>query len=282
MEQCFISTQALDIQFKWQTLMDFKKQYNCLEYPPPISFESRVDQLKSHTKEFLEKFYQRIDYSPFLPSSSCMLISPTGTIHQRYHTAYRKAVTVPAIHQYLCSKHGWTPLILGDVNWQWFKKAVSLYRNASSNHLTKLIYNQLPTPDRLQKQGGKHWTSAICPHCQTNSQETFDHMLRCDHPAAIHFCMELPKIVNSHCIKYQAPSAVQHILSQSVDFALGATYSTPTTPTSSSALLDAQERIGWSSFLRGFLSQQWQRYLTDQITRRPKPTLRFDPDQFFY
>jgi hypothetical protein len=52
-----------------------------------------------------------------------MLISSTGTIHQRYHTAYREAVNVTTIHQYLCSKHGWTPAILSDVNWQWFKES---------------------------------------------------------------------------------------------------------------------------------------------------------------
>ena len=172
LEHSFVSTQKLDIQVTWQTLMDFKQGYHPrLDYSPPFSFDLRVDQLKIHTKEFLENFYQRLDYSPFLPTSLCILLSSTGTIHQTYHTAYREAVNVPALHQY-----EWTPGILSDVNWQWFQKAVSIYRHASSNHLTKLIYNQLPTPDRLQKQGGKHWwTTAICSyHCQSDSRETFD------------------------------------------------------------------------------------------------------------
>ena len=285
LEQCFVSTQDLDIQITWQTLMDFKLENHRLDFSPLFSFDSRIDHLKTHTKEYLGKYYQRIDYSPFLPSSSCMLISTTGTIHEHYHSAYREAVNVTALHQYLSSKHGWSPLTLSDINWQWFQKATSLYRHASANHLTKLIYDQLPTPARLQKQGGKRWISATCPHCQSESLETFDHMLRCDHPAAIQFRMLLPKAVSNHCTSYRAPSAVQYTLLTAIDFALGATYShQPETSSSSSAStpLNSQNSIGWSPFLRGFLSHKWRRYLTDHMRLRPKPSLRCSPDQFLY
>ena len=264
--------------------MDFKSQYHRLDYSPLFSFESRVDHLKEHTKEFLEKFYQRIDYSPFLPASSCMLLSSTGgTIHQKYHTAYREAVTVPALHQYLCSKYKWSPTTLRDVQWQWFTKARSLYRHASSNHLTKLIYNQLPAPDRLQKQGGKHWMPAICPYCQSESRETFDHILRCDHPAAIQFRIDLPKVVVSHCHKYQAPLSVQRAILHSVDYALGAPFAIPSSAQQQvTALYTAQAHIGWLNFLRGFFSTKWRRYLNDNLALRPKPTLRCTTDQFLY
>ena len=285
MEQSFHSLTDLAIQISWQTLMDFKQQFQRLDYSPLLSFDSRIDHLKTHTKDFLEKYYQRIDYSPFLPSSMCMLISSTGTIHQNYHTAYREAVTIPALHHYLRTKHKWSPPTLADINWQWFTKATSLYRHASSNHLTKLVHNQLPTPDRLQKQGGKHWSSAICPHCQSDSRETFDHMLRCDHPAAIQFRIALPKAVTTHCTAYRAPSSVQQSLLLAVDIALGATpfhpHDTPS-PQASALVLDAQAEIGWMPLLRGFLSHKWRRYLTDQTRLRPKPTLRCTPDQFYY
>ena len=283
LEQSNASLNDLHLQVTWQTLMDFKTQFHRLDYSPLFSFESRIDHLKDHAKEFLESFYQRIDYSPFLPASSCMLLSSTGTVHQKYHTAYREAVTVPALHQYLSSKYSWTPVIVNDVNWQWFTKARSLYRSASSNHLTKLIYNQLPTPDRLQKQGGKHWASAICPHCQSESRETFDHILRCDHPSAIQFRMDVPKLVTSHCHKFRAPLAIQKTLLQAVDFALGAPYSAP--PNSDNRAIDlytAQHNIGWQNLLRGFFSNKWRRHLIDHLRLRPKPSLRCTPDQFYY
>jgi hypothetical protein len=283
LEQSFVSLQDLEIPLTWQTLMDFKRLYHRLDYTPLFLFESRIDTLKTRTKEFLENFYQRIDFSPFLPASSCMLIASHGTIHQHYHTAYREAVTVPALHQYLCSKYSWTPSTLSDVTWQWFTRAACLYRHASKNHLTKLIYNQLPTPDRLQKQGGKHWEPAICPHCQSESRETFDHILQCDHPSAIQFRLDFPKVVTSHCHKFRAPPAVQQAILQALDYALGRPYSPAPLPQSKvSALYGAQANIGWTNFLRGFLSIKWRRYLIDQITARPKPTLRCTPDQFFY
>jgi len=283
LEQSFASLNDLDIPIQWQTLMDFKQHYNRLDYSPLFLFESRIDALKDHTKNFLDKFYQRIDFSPFLPASSCMLIASTGTVHQHYHTAYREAVLVPALHQYLCYKHSWSPTTLSDVNWSWFTKARSLYRHASSNHLTKLIYNQLPTPDRLQKQGGKHWAPAICPHCQTDSRETFDHILQCDHPSAIQFRLDAPTLVASHCHKFRAPPAVQKALLQALDYALGSPYLPPTEPqTTVEVLHAAQAAIGWRNFLRGFLSTQWRRYLTNQLRIRPKPTLRCTPDQFHY
>jgi hypothetical protein len=56
MEQCFTSTEDLDIQLTWQTLMDFKKHYNRLKYPLLFSFDSRVDQLKRHTKSSWKNF----------------------------------------------------------------------------------------------------------------------------------------------------------------------------------------------------------------------------------
>ena len=151
LEQSFASLNDLSIQITWQTLMDFKSQYHRPDYNPNFLFESRIDQLKEHTKTFLENYYQRIDYSPFLPSSLCMLISSTGTVHQNYHTAYRTAVTVPALRQYLCSKHSWTSSTLSGLNWQWFTKARSLYCHASSNHLTSFDKTPLqPTSDTGQ------------------------------------------------------------------------------------------------------------------------------------
>ena len=48
-------------------------------------------------------------------------------------------------------------------------------------------------------------------------------------------------------------------------------------------LIHAQRRIGWTRFLRGFLSQQWQHYLEYEFNHNqdsPAPT-HFEYDQFF-
>jgi hypothetical protein len=177
LEQSHVATGDLQTTITWQTLMDFKDKHDPAKHLPEFKLAQKIADSKACTKEFLKHTYLRLDFSPFVPASSCMAISTTGTIHGNYSNAYREATLVPMLKQYLQSKHNWDLPTLNHINWQWFQKSTTLYRHASKNHLTKLVYNQLPTPARLLKQCGKHWSQPTCPQCNNDQLETFDHMI---------------------------------------------------------------------------------------------------------
>jgi hypothetical protein len=99
--------------------------------------------------------------SPFLPPSQCMVIHDHTTIHGRYNPAYCNAVALPNMICYMKKKQQWQTGTANLIHWKWFKSAVRRHSHASSNHLTKLFYNQLATP--------------ICQHCNTH-KETFQQM----------------------------------------------------------------------------------------------------------
>ena len=110
-----------------------------------------------------------------------MVLTNTSTIHSEYNKHFREAATFPALQKYLQERNRWNPGIASTIEWDLFKTAVRSYKAGSTNHLTKLVYNQLATPANKTKAGGQHWQDPTCPHCQ-QSPETFEHLLRCRSP----------------------------------------------------------------------------------------------------
>jgi hypothetical protein len=147
----------------------------------------------------------------------------------------------------------------------------------------KLVYDHLPTKTMKSKTGGQSWLPCICQHCNIHP-ETFDHLLQCNHEHGEKFRKEITKAILTLCKKKSIPTNFQTTLIDILhDWFQGIpplelSMNTPAV----NALLHAQRKIGWSRFLRGFLSRQWSRYLEYEQNHAPKPPPEnFNSDDFF-
>jgi hypothetical protein len=144
--------------------------------------------------------------------------------------------------------------------------------------LMKLVHGQLATQYRKHLTGGQTWTSPNCPHCEEELPETFDHILRCNHPVAIKFRADFPKRLTSHLETTQLPKKFQQIVVLAVEQWLWnidpLTVTTDHLTTMTDPLIvevaTYQHKIGWHLFFRGFISTKWDQYI-DQ-TSRPNGT----------
>lgn len=139
-------------------------------------------------------------------------------------------------------------------------------------HLTKLVYDMLPTATYKQKNGGQQtWLPVIYRHC-TTQPETFDHLLRCHHPHADTFRSGLIAAITKHCTHRSIPRAFRTtVITLFVDWFIGDDPAAPQPETHHPAhlLLQAQQQIGWDKFLRGFLAKSWETYLADERSKIP-------------
>jgi hypothetical protein len=218
-----------------------------------------------------ENVTTQIHHSPFLPSSRCMLHHDSSTIHGRYNMAYRDAASLPPLFSYLQKKNNWMATTSARINWTWFKKALRYPRESSHVTITKLVYNQLATQPRKATTGGHPWVDTQCPHCNDTSA-TFQHILRCNDPAAAIYRDKLLTTIDTICHRRHAPRMLRQTLREW--FSKWLQHDTPDRTTLDPRLLplyDAQQEIGWDLMTRGFLPKEWMTITTIYHPHRKKP-----------
>jgi hypothetical protein len=228
------------------------------------------------------KFSATKNKLPPLPTARCLLYIRNKPIYSHYTRHIREAASLPDLHGYFRRRYKWTKAVIADVQWHWFQSAVRTYSH-SDNHLMKLVYDQLPTTAQKNKTGGQPWLPCLCRHCDAEP-ETFDHLLQCDHDLGNTFRRDLVKSVTALFNKWKIPIAFSTTLLDSLhDWFHGTPplelrMNTPAV----NVLIHAQRKIGWTRFLRGFLSTQWQRYLEYEQNHDKKPQPKhFDYNNFF-
>ena len=193
------------------------------------------------------------------------------TIHGRYNTAYREAATLPKVFAYLSKKHSWPPDTGKTIHWEWLTKAFGRNRPSSTVTLTKLVYNQLATQQRKAVTGRDKWINPTCPHC-IDIPETFQHMIRCKHPAAQKFRDNVLHSILAICHARRAPEIIQQTFHSWISQWLQ--FQTPTRQNLDPRLLplyDAQAAIGWDLMIRGFLASEWISITATFYPTRPMP-----------
>jgi hypothetical protein len=130
----------------WAAMHDYINHQTKTDIQSTPMLKQRLITTKDIARDYLKTLDSQNTMSPFLPTSQCMLIHDHTTIHGRYNTAYRDAVALPEMISYMKKKHQWQTGTADLIHWKWFKSAVRRHSHASSNHLTKLVYNQLATP----------------------------------------------------------------------------------------------------------------------------------------
>jgi hypothetical protein len=152
----------------------------------PLSTQSKfkvfADQL---AEEYMITNSRRRLRSPQTNSSQCTLCIKGHSIHGHYTEAIRGAASLPELYGYLRQKYKWSKETIETISWPWFKSAANTYHQ-TDNHLMKLVYGQLPTWHTRNMKAGQSWVPDECQFCESEP-ETFDHLLKCNHPAGREF-----------------------------------------------------------------------------------------------
>jgi hypothetical protein len=267
---------SLPVTFEWiKGHQDYDTEYERLS----ISAQYNVDA-DTLANEYMEDDPSYRPTSPSVPASRCILQINKRTIHGHYIPEIREAASVPALFKYLRSRHHWSQKTLKSIQWKWFQLAANNYTH-TDNHLMKLVYDQLPTQAYKAKQGGQTWLPTKCRHCHQGTDETFAHLLRCDHPYSQRFRKSLPLKVLKYCMKKQIPHNFQVTLVIALEDLLRDKPPLERIETGPAVhkLIHAQKKIGWHHILRGFFSNQWQDYLEYELNHNPSAKA---PEYFDY
>ena len=263
-------TQTPNLRPKWVPMQHFLAEHIKSDIQRMPRLRQRLYDTKEIAKKYLPSITIQTQQSPFLPASRCLVHHTQSTIHGRYNKAYREAVSLPELFQYLQKKHTWTDNTATTVHWRWFQNAVRRYSHASKNHLTKLVYNQLATQDRKHTTGGKAWVHNKCPFCP-ESDDTFQHSLRCQHPSAIKFRSNLLTRVTSTCHARRAPQILRTTLHTWIaSWLRNEIPSIDTLDQRLHRLHAAQSEIGWDLMIRGFFAEEWSHVVRSYHPHRTK------------
>lgn len=99
---------------------------------------------------------------------------PEGTITSKVISELRNYATTPPLRQHIQERNQWTDHTMNTINWRAHGKALNGMIEKRV-HLTKLVHENLPTFQRLNKMTR---TERKCPAC-SGAEESRDHILRC-------------------------------------------------------------------------------------------------------
>ena len=198
LEQIHINTTQFPLKITWETIPALR--YCHLQLPgTPFNLEQTIANTREQTRSFLKLHPEKHPFGPFLPASQCMVYTNTSTIHSNYTNNFRESATTTPLIEYLKGKYTWTTEATDLIQWSWFRQAVSSYKSAAGNHLTKLMFNQLATKTRKATAGGQQWLNPMCPHSITFSDATTkmlsrsgSNSLKTSHTTAIDTMLQTP------------------------------------------------------------------------------------------
>ena len=211
--------------------------------------------------DFLAGQRHAADTSPdisqlLLPASRCILTINEALISSNYTQTIRTAYTLPAFHQYLQHRYGWTRTQTQQIDWQRFHRAAS-NSTFTTVQLVKLVHGKLPTNSELAKSNPHH--SPTCHYCPET--ETFHHLCLCQNPASTLFRREILKTITDYMTTKETPESFQQAFLSSLHNTLNIPMSSSTSPLSPEAIacVTEQQQLGPSALLQGFWTQRWHK-----------------------
>ena len=91
------------------------------------------------------------------PKTKVHLLGRSGTVTGKYDAYLRAAATTPPLRTHMLVKYSWTRRIFDSVNWDAHRRAIKrMYKRRT--HLTKLVFDILPTNSLLNKFDNGHRT----------------------------------------------------------------------------------------------------------------------------
>ena len=179
------------------------------------------------------------------------LLSSHGTVTGKYAEYLRTAATTPPLQTYLMTKYSWTRRVLDSINWDAQRRALKrMYKRRT--HLTKLVFDILPTTSMLNKYDNGRRT---CPSCNCAIEDR-DHILQCLATRRVKWRIEFMESLRDFCRDTQTDSEVQTLLRTCME----QWFSNPETDLQLSfeqfsprlqLIIQQQNQIGWRQLFNG-------------------------------
>lgn len=190
-----------------------------------------------------------------LPAERCRLIIQKNIIQGHYTKHIRQAYVLPAYHQYLEKRYGWTTTQIQNIDWMVLQRA-SGTSHIDPVRLLKLVYSKLPTNSELAKVNPHQ--SATCHYCP--ERETFQHLLTCTNPISTAFRTHLREAVALYLYQQDFPSVLAQSIKVVIDKSIGISPEPDNLPNAKPAFHGINEQLeyGDNSFIHGFITRTWR------------------------
>ena len=135
----------------------------------------------------------------------------TGQSRHRYRPlrqVFKDSRNDPPLQTYLMDKYSWSRRILETIKWDAHRRAIKrMYKRKT--HLTKMVFDILPTTSMLNKYDNERRT---CPSCQCLHEDRDHSIIRCLSQKRVQWRIEFMESLNDFCRTTQTDSEVETLL----------------------------------------------------------------------
>jgi hypothetical protein len=196
---------------------------------------------------------------PFQPldGSRCMLRIGKTWISTRVDHALQIGFVEAELREYVAKCLEIELSIVDEIDKEVIAAARAAHKWAEIARISKLMFGWLPAGHNCRHHGAE---SDQCPCCG-DPDETFEHLLECQEVGLVALRQECLRDVAATAAKKNIPSQVYSVMLGIVKRIVDGRE--PTIPSESAPVLlrawESQKRIGFSSFIRGWVSKEWAR-----------------------
>jgi hypothetical protein len=239
-----------------------KRPYDTLS--PEAKLNDKADDLagKFLRTLFLHPQTAELDH---WPAQKVSVVGANGRLTGRLLDEVRRACHSEDLDAYWTKKFNWDAETVYSLDSKALAKAIQKLSDADRRRITKLRCGWLPVNTRVSKW--MEFRNPECPCCDQDVPETVDHLLRCattlDKRSL--FISTLAQHLTDQGVHLACRRAILHGLRQWFAGAEAPPITAADVLDDSAALtaqaitlaVDAQNRIGWGPFLRGFIAREW-------------------------
>lgn len=254
--------------------MDFERDFDeptqlC---SPRLSKAARVniicDELAANTALLVDNTNSTADslrtLQPPLPFSRAMLKIGDTWITSDLDRHIRIAAHSTPLQVYCRDKYGWSLNTQRIIHWKALASARSKQTHTAQIRTSKILHGWMPVMHM-------HGHATGCTHCPGCDQEdeTFEHMLRCQHPTMTAIRGTFDATLQALGRRINIPSLFLRSFGQYMTAALRGQQVVTSSTTFARKMYHTQNQIGSNMFIRGYLSTSWMEAL--QRLRIPHP-----------
>lgn len=186
-----------------------------------------------------------------LPAAACQVHIRNRTITHHLASAFRRDAYQSALRLHILRSRAWDATEC--IDWNVFGSLCTRHPHLL-NFYTKLVHRLLPVGRILHRRSAIH--SPNCPAC--GHPEDHDHWIVCDHDTRTHEKRVLLSTLRRFLTSANSDPILCDLLLEGVNSALlQLPFPCHRFPDRYQTLIRQQSSLGWTNFLRGFVTTQW-------------------------
>lgn len=197
-------------------------------------------------------------------------------ITNKYRENLRNAYDSQDLRAYMQTKYQWCDAVIDDIWWDSHDRAIRRLSHADRQLIQKFNFHHLPTLHRERFKLAS--TPEECPHCQTLTVETDDHVILCTSELRMSAKNHWSTVVCEYLSKETTPIAVKKAIMLGFHHWLlrqpipNIEQHLPHVPTPVKSAYRAQTKIGWDHLIRGRCTTLWQPIIQNHLQSTPGST----------